>query len=138
MGLDKTYLVGQKEISTHGKLDTTHSRLDKLTGDWTMCPADGTNCLEDRTKHSSIQYFIKPYNASKLVLKCSVYFLVFAVFCQILNKFLTYALCRTFAGWKTSGFGQKILEPCTQVYKYKSTQIGKLTKEQIHKYQHLQ
>ena len=26
-----------------------HSRLDNLTADWTNCPADGTNFLEDRT-----------------------------------------------------------------------------------------
>ena len=54
VGSDKTYLVGQKEISTHGRLDTTHSSLDKPTADWTNCPADGTNFLEDRTKHSTI------------------------------------------------------------------------------------
>ena len=32
----------------------------------------------------------------------------FAVFCCILNKFLTYVLRRTIAGWKISGFGQFI------------------------------
>ena len=53
-GFDKTDLVGQKEISTHGRLDTTHSRLDNLIADWTNSPADGTNCLEDRTKHSRV------------------------------------------------------------------------------------
>ena len=47
VGSDKTYLVRQKEISTHG-------RLDKLTEYLINCPADGTNCLEDRTKHSTI------------------------------------------------------------------------------------
>ena len=49
MGSAKTYLVGQKEISTHGRLET-HSRLDKLT-------ADGTNCLEDTTILSIVMGF---------------------------------------------------------------------------------
>ena len=54
VGSNKIYLVGQKKISTHDRLDITHSSLDKLTADWTNCPADGTNFLEDRTKHSTI------------------------------------------------------------------------------------
>ena len=39
MGLDKIYLV---------------SSLDKPTADWTNCPADGANFLEDRKKNSKI------------------------------------------------------------------------------------
>ena len=42
VGLDKTHLVGQREISTHcildktrSRLNITHSKLDKLTADWT-------------------------------------------------------------------------------------------------------
>ena len=47
VGSNKTYLVGQKEISTN-------IRLDKPISDWTNCPADGTNFLEDRKKHSTM------------------------------------------------------------------------------------
>ena len=34
VGSNKTYFVRQTEIPTHGRLDTTHSRLDKLPADW--------------------------------------------------------------------------------------------------------
>ena len=61
VGLDKTYLVGQKEISMHGRSDTTHSRLGKLT-------ADGTNCLKDTAKLSTINNKAKAIGAKLLLL----------------------------------------------------------------------
>ena len=115
---DKTYLVGQKEISTHGRLHKTHSRLDKLTADWTNCPADGTNCHENIAQSLSLSILVG--NVSNIADGCTVlrqlsfFFLnksqlksqivPFTVFCGILNKFLTYTLSRTIAGWKHSGF----------------------------------
>ena len=61
VGLDKTYLFRQKEISTHSRLDKptaywTNCSADctNCPEDWTNCPADGTNFLEARTKHSTV------------------------------------------------------------------------------------
>ena len=46
VGLAKTYLVGQKEFSTHESLDITQSRLDKLTADWTNSQQIGQTVQE--------------------------------------------------------------------------------------------
>ena len=85
VGLDKTYLAGQKEISTHG-------RLDKLIAYWTKCPAGGTNCLEDRTKHSTIHHFVQSYNLWKLVLKM---FSIFFGFYRLLSDLEQISKIRT-------------------------------------------
>ena len=58
VGSDRTYLVGQREISTHSRLDTTHIRLEKLTADWKNGPADRGHCLEDWTNHITMNKFV--------------------------------------------------------------------------------
>ena len=54
VGSDVTYLVGKKKISTQGRMNTTHSGLDKLTADWTNCSEYCKNCPKGRTEHSMI------------------------------------------------------------------------------------